>query len=506
MKFSGLPLPGNRTLVFHRAELRHPIDAIRRVLNPPEGAVGRRFTPLAVMEARSHTAPVRNAALPAAIPQATAPADLPVAAQSGGHVDTPAPAPTIVSTWPSVVEPPGRPRPQLTVLLPAPTTGGLLSPGTPSPGLRPPPSPASSVSSGRSGSGRSRRSASLLSVDLSNLSRPRSPVPTNLPPDLEGRRLGFAEELGRGKNGVVVALTVDGLPTQAYVAKKPLNFRVDDDNPDVFLDEIRFNQELAALARAGRLPNVVTGCGSGAIEGEPAMLMPRIDGGMLSRQIETLYDASARGRTSPDEFMRRFKALVRGPMEGIAALNDNGFVINDLNCGSLMFDRVGDRGVVIDFGLAGREGETKEPGTIGTVPPERLQFRDADRSDDAPGNRLSRKIDSYSFGAVLHALIHRVYPTWCNLPEGADDSQKMLELGLAIDEFRWRGSIYRGGSPSIGADLHIPANQANRLCEFELRSALRQSGFYELVSQLMHPHAGQRPTLREALDSRFMRG
>jgi len=358
-----------------------------------------------------------------------------------------------------------------------------------------------------------------------------NPIPVKLPADLAGKVLGLGEELGHGDNGKVHAIVVDGKPCPDYVAKTTMArdllpvLGVEEGPADRLRAEIAINDELAALVKEGKLPNIIASAGTAEIGGKTYMIVPRIDGGTLSDHVDDLYDAVVKGGMAAGEFVDALARLVRGPMEGIAAMHDHGIVMNDLNCGSLLFEKAKDRAVVIDFGMAGHAGDAGSPSTIGSTAPEHLTRSESPvepprspslggflspplksassiASGDSKGSKasvLAPSGDSYAFGAVLYHLIHHAFPNWVDVGKNVSTGDaKMFELMAGREEFEERGTIFLEGKPPLDADLRAPEH---RDTELALRAELDKRGYYSLIERLMRPEADKRSTLREELET-----
>ncbi len=323
-----------------------------------------------------------------------------------------------------------------------------------------------------------------------------------LPEDLRGKTVApSSEQLGNGANGVVRGLLVDGKPSNAYVLKSTNveNWREADTVLKGLVDEIAINREIAEATKMAPIPNIVISKWVAHIEGKPQLLMPRVHGGTLDARMALVYKRALRGFYKPDQAVNHFRKLIRGPMEGLAALHSHGYAMNDLNRGNFLYDETGNRGVVIDLGLAGKMGDHKRPGTLGTTPPERLRSSDAppthENDDCSP---LTEKADSYAFGAVLHAFVHNKFPTWCELDPAAAQDNREFEMFASAGEFRRRGTLFPGGAPHMD-DLRGQGDSQSKN-ERALRTALRDAGFYELLDHLTHPEPAKRLSVRQALD------
>ena len=192
------------------------------------------------------------------------------------------------------------------------------------------------------------------------------------------RQLVVGQQLGErysvmgllGKGGMGTVYRVFDRVLDEHVALKVV--RTDDAS---LREEVRLAQQVAHH-------NVCRTYDLESIDGQHYVKMEYISG-------ETLADHLA--RTGPLPIAHAI-AIVRAIAAGLAAAHARGIVHRDLKPGNVMLD--GDRVVLVDFGLAQREGASDLAGTPGYMSPEQLD-----------GGAVDARSDLYALGCVAFEVL-----------------------------------------------------------------------------------------------------
>jgi serine/threonine-protein kinase len=165
-------------------------------------------------------------------------------------------------------------------------------------------------------------------------------------------------------------------------------------------DHVRadFLREARAMARVNH-PNVVTIHAFGEHEGQPYLVMERVEGESLATVLRT------RGRLGWREAMAVVDPLCRG----VQAIHDAGAVHRDLKPGNVLFDE-GGRLAITDFGLS-RPRDVVVPeervgflcGTPGYIAPEVAR-------ESAIDPTFAHGIDVYALGVIAFELLTGMHP------------------------------------------------------------------------------------------------
>ena len=215
-----------------------------------------------------------------------------------------------------------------------------------------------------------------------------------------------------------------------------------------------FEREAALMQRLDH-PGVVQVYGVTKVEGRPAVVMQRCDGGDLRDRI------ARRGRFAEEEALEVMGAI----LDALAAVHDEGIVHRDVKPGNVVFDVDGNP-KLIDFGIGQAEElmEAEEAGQLGTVEymaPERAQ-----------GYAVDARSDIYAAGVMLFEML-------CgHVPYRAESAAAVMRMHREapipdIDFFadgvsgRTRGVIERALAKNPQRRFDDVARMAAVLCEKE---------------------------------------
>jgi len=221
-----------------------------------------------------------------------------------------------------------------------------------------------------------------------------------LPPVETVSHYRLLELLGRGAMGEVWLAEDLQLPRRVAVKLLPRHLAEDSEAVERLLREAR------AAATVDH-PNVVTVHEAGLVDGQPYLVMQRVEG-------ETLEQRLARGPLPVDQAV----ALVAAVADALAEVHALGIVHRDLKPSNIMVTARGPK--VLDFGLAAVRGHARltEVGTaVGTplfMSPEQIQGLPPDNRSDlwALGVILyqaltgARAFEGASVAAVSHAVLN----------------------------------------------------------------------------------------------------
>jgi serine/threonine protein kinase len=171
-------------------------------------------------------------------------------------------------------------------------------------------------------------------------------------PRTEHRRVGrftLLRELGRGAQATVWLAHDERL--QREVALKALSAASDVSTIDQWLHEAR------AVSRLSH-PHLVPVFEADEHEGRPYLVFEYVPGPTLSAHLRE------RGGALP---VREAVTLMLGVLDAIGCAHEQGIVHRDLKPSNVLIDAQG-RARVMDFGIAARMADTREPGTICGTP------------------------------------------------------------------------------------------------------------------------------------------
>lgn len=369
--------------------------------------------------------------------------------------------------------------------------------------------------------------------------------------------------MGEGGNGYVVSVHFAGYPADTFVAKvmklnsatKPAGAEV-----DAFKKEIDINAQMVARLKEkypgkeeeelfSLYKNILLAHGSAYIhhppvaassdsadagvsfksdifaesEGELALIMRCIKGFEskdnpsakpgLKVRINQLYENYLNGETEKGDFISEFKRLIKGALTGTVQGEELGFINGDLNVDNLMFDAKTNESVVGDFGHAGKDGEYKGRGLLEITPPERLmacdppddkQELDAWLKTNAAHNApLSDKTAPYALGQSLLHLVFGNYQPWTGRPFAEEETsdQRFNMLMESIASFEQKGELFSEEDAIEMMHLRSKNNTDQHVREADLRTGLKDAGFFDLVKQLTHPVPEERLSIKSALES-----
>lgn len=204
-----------------------------------------------------------------------------------------------------------------------------------------------------------------------------------IPTELAGGRYVLGERLGRGGMAVVALGRDTALDRPVAVKLLADSLHGDAELRERFLREGRFAAQLSH-------PNVVGIFDTGEEDGQPYIVMERVEGGSLAELLHR------RGPLPPDEVA----ALGRQAAAGLAHAHARGLVHRDVKPQNLLLDGAGTLKVA-DFGIA-RSGETSATLTqAGTL----LGTAAYMAPEAARGEPATPAADVYGLGAVLYELV-----------------------------------------------------------------------------------------------------
>ncbi len=308
-------------------------------------------------------------------------------------------------------------------------------------------------------------SISPISVEIGDVLMPGSTL---------GGMYQVLHEISRGAMGVVYRAEDMGLRRPVAVkVLRPEYAR----NAELVA---RFRNEAAMLA-AVRHENLVQVYSFGAQEESVFFVMELVEGESLS---ELLVRLDAAGEAVAPELVERVVVQVAGALDG---LHRAGAVHRDVKPANILLDRVRDRAVLVDVGVARREEASAEAaGTPGFGAPESFM-----KGEEGPGT------DVYGLAATVYMLLTNLAPF------GGGDVGRVIRRQL--NEEPAAVSLLRPGvHPSVDRVLAralkplLRDRYANAV-EFaaELAAALRQRGDSEVSG--LHAVPPEGPAARGAI-------
>jgi serine/threonine protein kinase len=212
-------------------------------------------------------------------------------------------------------------------------------------------------------------------------------------PEIDYTQLKLSAAKGEGGFGKVVQLEdADGKPLP-LVFKTP---KAAVNDPKYKSQKEDIENEAATYARIqamiGPHPNLAQCHGVRKIGGQEGLVMENITGGSVEDVFDRIQKLREKDKLSEPEYWGALQHIMKGTLQGLAALDECAIVHGDIKDTNVMFDPLTMQPKIVDFGLATEPGSEVGPRDVRFQPPEIA----------SPDTKTSKKQDAYTAGQMLY--------------------------------------------------------------------------------------------------------